>query len=162
MRRLVCTLGILLLCGTWTAAGAVPAGLPVYFTRDALTLQAEYMPLATGAPEEVLRAVMVRLLAPPASPGLTTQLPAGTKLRRAWIKDGTAYLDFSGHIINYHGGAARELGLLGQIVFTATAVPGVDRAQVLVEGRALIFPEGSPADRPLAPEDLPAVCLSDG
>lgn len=160
MRRIMGALLSLLFVGA--AACAAPSVLPVYFTRDALTVQAEYVPVAAGTPAEMLQTVVLRLLAPPAAADLTTQVPAGTVLRRVWVVDGTAYLDFSGHIINYRGGAAREIGLLGQIVYTATAVPGVTRVQVLVDGRPSLFPEGSPADRPLTPRDLPAVRLSDG
>lgn len=88
--------------------------------------------------------------------GLTTALPAGVKLRLAKADRSLAIVDLSRSLENYGGGSAKLEGLIAQLVYTATAVRGIDRAWIWVEGEreVVLGGEGLVLDRPLGRQDV--------
>ncbi|MBI5233972.1 MAG: GerMN domain-containing protein [Deltaproteobacteria bacterium] len=66
-------------------------------------------------------------------------LPPGTRLLSVSIKEGTAFVDFSGEITSNHpGGSSAELQTIYAIVNTVTLnFPAIKTVQILVEGQKL-------------------------
>ncbi|MEL3906541.1 MAG: GerMN domain-containing protein [Treponema sp.] len=69
-----------------------------------------------------------------AKQGLRTLIPAGTKLRSAWVKDGVAFINVSEEFQFNQYGIEGALAQLSQVVFTATEFPTVKSVQFLIEG----------------------------
>ncbi len=89
--------------------------------------------------------------------GLTTSIPAGTRLRSLHLEDGVVIVDFSGEVES-GGGSSSMLGRLWQIVYTATQFSQAPRVRILIDGQArdAMGGEGVLIDRPLArPPSLP-------
>ncbi len=63
--------------------------------------------------------------------------PPNTKLRRLWIKDEVAYVDFNKAILKGSGGSASEILLVTSVVNTLTEFPSVEKVKFLVEGKAI-------------------------
>jgi spore germination protein GerM len=130
--------------------------LNIYFTKNADQVVATKRTLPGDKDrEELLEAAFGALLAGPTAEeqnrGLSNQIPAHAKLLDVEVKDDLAYLDFSRELEEV-GGSARVRGILKQIGFTATAVPGIRGAWLLIEGkRVQVFSgEGLIIDQPLS------------
>ena len=144
----------LLLASALGAAVLIPASAgasPVYF------LQGEQA-VPVQRPGTTLQAAMTALLRGPTgtekSRRILTYLPAGTPLRSATVAGGVATVDLGSRMVQ---GTAPDVlqARLTQVVETATAVPGVNSVQVLVEGGVPLglFP-GIDASGPLTPKAL--------
>jgi len=147
---------------TATAPQTVPPieAVTVYFPDlegNRLVLVGERRPVPAGGP--ALRLALDQLAAGPRTAGLLPGLPAGTAVRSATASGGTARIDLGTAFERGYpgGGATAEIAALAPVVFTATAVPGVQRALITVEGRTPNLP-GAQFDlsRPLARSDFPA------
>jgi spore germination protein GerM len=132
-------------------------GLGVYFVKgDALIRVSR--PAKGDVP--LLRQAMAALLAGPGpeerDSGLTTQLPSGVKIRLIKLERKMAIVDLSRELEHYGGGSARLEGMIAQIVYTATGVPGIDKIWIWVEGEkeVVLGGEGLVLDRPLGRQDL--------
>jgi len=68
---------------------------------------------------------------------------AGTRLLAVWVADGTLFVNVSREALSYGGGAGHERIFLGQIVRNAMAIECAGRLTILVEGAAVVWPEGS-------------------
>jgi len=84
--------------------------------------------------------------------GLSSLIPAGSRLLSAEVRDGTAYLNFNENFMFNENGAEGYIYQLRQVVYTATEFPTVQRVQILIEGRRLEYlgeniPIGSPVSR---------------
>ncbi len=66
--------------------------------------------------------------------GLTSAIPAGTTLRGLPIKDGLATVDLSGDFASGVGTSSMYTRL-GQLVYTITELPTVDRVKLRIHGR---------------------------
>jgi spore germination protein GerM len=114
---------------------------------------------ADGPP---LRLALDQLAAGPRSAELLPALPAGAAVTAATLSAGTARIDLDAAFERGYpaGGATAEIAVLAPLVFTATGVPGVQRALITVEGRAPNLP-GSQFDlsRPLTRADFPGDLL---
>lgn len=80
----------------------------------------------------------LRLLArgPRPGSGLAPVIPPGARPLGANVEDGVATVDFSREIVERHwGGSTGELMTVYGIVNTLTAVPGIHRVRILVEGK---------------------------
>lgn len=84
--------------------------------------------------------------------GIATQLPAGTKVLNARITGSTATINFNRKLENYGGGSTRLQGMIAQIVYTATDIPGVEKAWIWIESRkeVVLGGEGLVLDHPLS------------
>ncbi len=89
--------------------------------------------------------------------GLTTAIPAGTRLRSLHLENDVVIVDFTGEVES-GGGSSSMLGRLWQIVYTATQFPQAPRVRILIDGQArdAMGGEGVLIDRPLGrPPALP-------
>ena len=89
---------------------------------------------------------------------LTTQIPLGTKLSAVTpLGDGTVVIDVDDGIFLNKSQAALVVAV-AQIVYTATALPNVERVRLLVDGVARPWPAGDGRQRngDLTPLDYPS------
>ncbi len=106
--------------------------------------------LAEG--EEHIETTVEELLKGPRSgSGLFSELPADMQLKNFSLQGGVLAVDFSRDLLNYQGGRIGEENIKNQLVLTLTALPGVERVQILVEGEEIILPKGTSFRKPLAP-----------
>lgn len=82
--------------------------------------------------------------------GLSTEIPAGTRLRALTVREGVATIDLS-EAVGSGGGSASMLGRLWQIVYTGTQHPAAPQARLHIEGeeRRGLGGEGVLIDRPI-------------
>ncbi len=109
----------------------------LYFAdADAQELVEESRPTtATGSD---LRAALVELAkGPPSGSGRQPALPQGTAIVGTDVQDGQALVNLSGEFGTGYpsGGAAAEFAVLAPLVYTATAVDGVERVRITVDGQ---------------------------
>jgi len=100
---------------------------------------------------------MKELLAgPKPEEGASSELPRGVKILGIKVRGQTAMIDFNHKLEDCGGGSARLQGMIAQIVYTATDVPGVEKAWILIEGKkeVVLGGEGLVLDRPLGRSDL--------
>lgn len=123
-----------------------------FFKGDKLT--AVERPL--GADEAPLPKAITELLSGPKEHGLSSQIPPGTKILHLQIKNGTAILDFNRKLEAYGGGSARVEGMVAQIVYTATGIPGIEKAWIWVGGQreVILGGEGLVLDHPLSRHEV--------
>ncbi|BCV23193.1 GerMN domain-containing protein [Moorella sp. Hama-1] len=134
-------------------------GVQVFFSdADAQYLVPVTVALPPGAGEDNLpRAAVLALLAgPPADSGLTRTIWPGTRLLDLKVEGNLATVDLSSQVIGYGGGSAAETALLKSLLFTLTQFSGLDRVQILIEGKKREYlPEGTAINKPLSkPEAL--------
>ena len=67
--------------------------------------------------------------------GVRTLIPAGTKLRSAWVKNNVAFINVSEEFQFNQYGIDGALAQLSQVVFTATEFSTVKSVQFLIEGQ---------------------------
>ena len=115
---------------------------PVKYTDAPLTSTLDAL-LAGPTPAEVNQGLM-SLVAPEA------------RLRRAQVKDGTAYLDFSEAFRFNSLGKEGLSAQLQQVVYSATEFSTVKRVQILLEGKTADYlgPEGLYIGKPLSRESF--------
>lgn len=140
-----------------SATGSGSATAAVYFTsgEQFRTVQRE---LPAGSPEQRLEAATEALVAGPTrreaatEVETATQIPAGTELLGASLEGGTAVVRVSSEFTEGIPAdpAARDRAeraeldaRLAQLTYTATALPGVERARVVAGGRP-VEPGGGP------------------
>lgn len=109
--------------------------LTLYFaTPDAVSIRPEQREVPQTS--EPARLAMEELLAGTHSQDLVTVIPTGTKLKGFSIRDGVAYVDVSSDILKTpNRGSASETLVIASIVNTLTEFPGIQRVQILVEGK---------------------------
>lgn len=111
-------------------------------------------------PEEMLRLAFEELLAGPSegerAKGLTSEIPAGTRLRGLSVRGGVAIVDLTAEIAS-GGGSSSMLGRLWQIVYTGTQLPQASQVRLLIEGeeRRALGGEGAMIDKPIARPQAP-------
>jgi spore germination protein GerM len=133
------------------------ATIKIYLTKGDRLVEVE-RPLVAKAPP--LNSAMDALLSGPTeaekAAGITTLIPTGARVLHQRVRDGVAIIDFNPKLENYGGGSARVEAMIAQIVYTATAVPGVEKAWIWVEGKKEIVlgGEGLVLDKPLGRSDL--------
>ena len=82
-------------------------------------------------------------------------IPEKTTLRKLWISDGTAYMDFSENFLFNSFGLEGYMGQLKQIIYTSTEFPTVKRVQILIEGQVKSYlGEGLFIGKPLTREAI--------
>lgn len=141
----------------WTQLRPREARVTVYFVGQADgsgTLVAVERTVTARGAEALLRAAFDALLAGPTpaerARGLTTEIPAGTRLLGLRVHEGTAVVDLSGELAS-GGGSSSMQARVWQIVYTATQRSAASQVRILLDGRetAALGGEGVLIDRPL-------------
>lgn len=128
---------------TTTPAGA--GTVQVFFAdADGAKLVQETRPV-NGAPD--LRAALVALADGPTGTNAIAALPSGTQVVGTLVRDGEALVNLSQAFVDGYpsGGAAAEFAVIAPLVYTATAVEGIDRIRITVDGKPAA-PAGSQYD----------------
>lgn len=95
--------------------------------------EARQLPEAEGA--ALATAVVQELLKGPTDPHLRRSIPAGTELLEpVTVQDGVAYVNLSRTVANLRGTAETQM-LLGSLALSLTEVAGVDKVQLLIDGK---------------------------
>jgi len=149
--------------GLWWLTRPTTATVDVYFVRDEGTVST-VVPVSrtvqASGTLDLLEAALRELLAGPTeaerSSGLTTAIPAGTRLRSIGVERGVVIADFTREVES-GGGSASMLGRFWQIVHTATQFRTAPRVRILIEGqqRESMGGEGLVIDRPIARPPTP-------
>lgn len=88
--------------------------------------------------------------------GYATLIPANTRILKISQAGETAIVDFSSEINDYGGGAQNIQGMVGQIVFTFTSLPEINKVKILIDGEEepALGGEGFIIEKALSREDL--------
>ncbi|MHB1126789.1 MAG: GerMN domain-containing protein [Bacillota bacterium] len=97
------------------------------------------------------RGVMEALIkGPPQASGLNRTIWPGTRLLGIQIAGEQVEIDLSSNVIGYGGGSTMEYLLINSLLFTLTDLPGINKIQLLIEGKKQDYlPEGTPIVNPL-------------
>jgi spore germination protein GerM len=127
-----------------------------FFKEDQLVAVERSLP----ADKSLLREAIEQLLAGPTAAekkqGIVSQLADKIKVRGLKIKGGVAIVNFSRELASGSAGAGRLRAMMQQIVYTATAISGVEKVWLWVEGEkeVVLGGEGLVLDQPLGRESL--------
>lgn len=102
----------------------------------------------------VARAVAENVINAPTDLKLYSNLPAGTKVLGAEVKEGVLTLDLSPEAAKVTGSASVQT-MQASLVYSLTAVPGVQKVLVTVNGKTAIFDQLE-WSQPLSKADLDA------
>lgn len=155
------------LAGWWQKIASPEKLLQVYWLKEgglAAVRRQFQSPAAEAVPEERLKAALGYLLEGPNQSekrrGFTSEIPPKLALRRAWLRQDLASLDFNSVLAEMGGGAGKIEAAVAQIVYTATAVEPVQRVGFFIngqDGEIVLGAEGYVIDRPLKREDFASV-----
>jgi spore germination protein GerM len=130
--------------------------IKVYFFRREKMVAVER---ALRPDQSPLRQALLSLLAGPnqkeREQGIITQFPFGVKVLGIALKNGIATVNLSARINAYGGGATRVRGMIAQVVYTVTELPGIEKVWIWVEGKSEVTlgSEGLVLDKPLRRND---------
>ncbi|MHB8868072.1 MAG: GerMN domain-containing protein [Thermoleophilia bacterium] len=134
----------------------------VYFIQgERLSAKTRTVPFTSG----VGKAAVVNLLGGPSpaekAQGAGTAIPANTRIISLNIRDGVASVDLTKQFVEGGGSLSMHLRL-GQLVYTLTEFPTVNRVQLKVEGRIVksLGGEGLLIARPLSRSDWASLISS--
>ena len=124
---------------------------PVQVTLNVFLVKGETVTRVSRTAEtytDLVQQALARMLAGPTeaekTEGLSTAIPAGTRLLSYKVSEGKATADFSKEMLNFGGGSSRVQAILGQITDTINGNdPAVKSVAVTVQGQ--------PADEVLQP-----------
>lgn len=113
-------------------AGQETMRLVVYYAaRDGLHVAPQTVTVPKNA--QPAQTALELLVAGTSNPELISVVPPGTKVLGVTVKDHIAYANFDDKLVkNSPGGSTNERLLVSTIVDTLTAVPGVEKVQILV------------------------------
>jgi len=144
---------------------AVPSQLPISYTKIDGKTEASW-PVSMRPPQPgesaaehlhnaALYAAVSAVAGPPADVE-AVRFPLGTRVNSVSVNDSTVTVDLSGEVAKGVGGTFGENGEFKSLVYTLTALPGIDAVQVTVEGRKLAtLPGGNvELDQPLRRSDF--------
>lgn len=88
--------------------------------------------------------------------GFYTEIPKNAVIVDADRIANLVIVDFNSALENYGGGATRIQGLIGQIVYSFTDLPGIDEVKITVAGKeeVILGGEGYVIDKPLSRSDI--------
>ena len=106
--------------------------------QNKLTLVAKSLPSNTSGstPQQVLTAVIIKLLTAQPSDNLTSTIPAGTKLRSLQVKPDGIHLDLSREF-GTGGGSTSMIYRVAQTIYTATSLDPNQKVFLSVEGQSI-------------------------
>ncbi len=93
-----------------------------------------------SSPEHLHNTVLyaaTQAVAGPASNVAAVHFPSGTHVLAADVNDSTATVDLSGEVKNQTGGLPDESGAFKALVWTLTALPGINQVAIRVQGQKL-------------------------
>jgi len=139
------------------SAPLAKSSVTLYFpSAEENTLVAEIREIVdTKRPEDRGAQILAALLDGPTTEGALPAVPAGTTLRRLWVRDtGYAYADFSEELSGAAtGGSADEILTVYAIVNSLTEnIPEIRRVGILVAGRERATFGHLDLSRPLPPD----------
>ncbi|NLY51792.1 MAG: GerMN domain-containing protein [Firmicutes bacterium] len=113
-----------------------PASITLYFSDEqAMYLRPEQRVLEDPAVDKAA-VVIGELIRGPENEELIRTMPPNARLRKVWVEDGVAYVDFSREFQTEHwGGSTGDTFTLFSVVNSLTELPGIDAVQFLVEGK---------------------------
>ncbi len=114
----------------------------LYFVEDDRLVLVRRNTVAAATPTVVLRALAHGPKEPEAVGGLRTLLDPSITVERVSVHDGLAVVELGGDVGAFKPGTEQSLAL-AQLVYTATALPGVDRIQVRLGGEVAEIPRGN-------------------
>ena len=133
-----------------------PAVRAYFFKGDRLAA-VERRPSPDQSPlKQALEATLAGPTAREMAAGFTTQIPPAVKLRSVKVAGGVAIIDLSRELEDYGGGSARVEGIVAQLVYAATEIPGIEKAWLWIEGQGevVLGGEGLVLDHPLSRRDV--------
>lgn len=127
--------------------------VPVFFVHNGALAVVETAVPATSPRAGALGELFKGPSAPDRSAGLSTTVPAGTRIEHVTFVGTTANVDVDAR---FFGSATRAefTRRLAQVVFTLTQFSGVDGVQLYLGGHALPRIDGLPTSRPLNRADV--------
>jgi spore germination protein GerM len=120
--------------------------IPVYYTKlDGTSLGVMRVSLRPRQPDEsyeerrhnVALYAAVEALAGPPNDVAAIHFPSGARVTSVSVDGSTATVDLSNDVTQQSGGSFGENGEFKALVYTMTAVPGIDAVQILVGGNRL-------------------------
>lgn len=146
-----------------TVGPAETVTLALYFLRgDRLGVAHRLVPATTMPATAAMTLLLEGPDARERTAGLTTAVPAGTRLGNVAIADGVAHVDLGGRFAA-GGGSASMQARVAQVVYTLTQFPTVHAVRFLIDGRPVetLGGEGLVLDTPQRRADwerlLPAI-----
>jgi len=124
---------------TRTPAPSIGDTIAVYYCKlDGTTLVPWRVTLGSARDlRSVAFYATAQVLAGPPSGTDAIRFPAGTSARSVDVSKGTATVDLSSAVASSGGGSFAESGEFKALVWTLTALPGVNSVQIRIEGRTL-------------------------
>ena len=125
---------------------AIGDHVTIYYTKDDGRTEVPWTvtmrPQQSGesAAEHLRNAVLyaaTQAVAGPPSNLAAVRFPPGTHVLTVDVNDSTALVDLSKEVKNQNSGVTGESGEFKSLVWTLTALPGIDRVAVRVEGQTL-------------------------
>jgi len=128
----------------------------IYFFKSEKLTAVERTVTGTDAPKGRIDALLVGPSKKEAQEGLFTEIPKGTRALKAFVEGDTAYVDFNSKLGEYGGGSTRVQGMIMQIVYTLTEVPGIKKVGIMVNGKSevVLGGEGYVIEKPLSRKDV--------
>lgn len=131
--------------------------IKVYFLKDEKLAAVERRPLENVSPLIVVAQSLGKgPTAEEKKQGYYTEIPKGTFINKVDQKGALAIVDFNSKLEAYGGGATRVEGLVSQIVYSFTELPGISEVKITVNGKeeVVLGGEGYVIDKPLSREDI--------
>ena len=153
----VAALGALLVFAWFSHPQENRPQLKAYFFKDE-KLAVVGRPLNPGL--SPLKQAVEALLAGPSererSEGYTTMIPIGVKILQVKAEKSVAIINLNRQLEEYGGGSTKVEGIVAQLVYTATEIPGIEKAWIWVEGQrsVVLGGEGLVLDHPLGRQDV--------
>ena len=107
-----------------------------FVNRDGTALRRERRELSLGITDPLFKAVVNALISGPNSSDAIATIPAGTVLKDIFVKNGVCYVDFNAEFQkNYLGGETLEKLTIYSIVNSLCSISGINKVQILIDGK---------------------------
>ncbi|OGC03396.1 hypothetical protein A2276_00570 [candidate division WOR-1 bacterium RIFOXYA12_FULL_43_27] len=131
--------------------------IKVYFLKDEKLAAVERPPLKNVSPLIIVAQSLGK--GPTAEErklGYYTEIPKGAHINKVDRQGKLATVDFNLALESYGGGATRVEGMIGQIVYSFTGLPGINEVKITVNGKdeVILGGEGYVIDKPLSRADI--------
>lgn len=118
--------------------------ITLYYTdKDNSQILTETREVKLSRKQALPQLAVEELLKGPRTEGLKSTIPQDTKLLNVGVKDKIATVNLSNDFTGFPGMMAESLAVIS-VVNTLTNLEGIEKAQILVDGKELIAPSGNP------------------